>query len=387
MTYYKEIIEFITHLTDISFIFKAIQSIISVHQKSMLIDFIKHTSIENQRHIYYAIMPITLILPIDVIQFIISFNNVKDTILINELFYSLTIKNENKYYTTIYKTIEDKPYYRMTHIVNNNRKLLHPIEISRGYVGPYRDFKQVIISCEHNDRILIHKGTYYVEDSLTISKNVEIIGLFIKDYNYDATNVEIYFERHLTISLNIVIFKNLSIMSFDDYAMIIINNASVIMDNCQFHCTNITEDTDQRSIIIVHRDCSLKCINCYFKFIEEAILISMKATDVDIIESEFEYIFIKETNIIQNYIGCIVIQDHWDIPFTNTEIVKLKAIKNTFNIINNKFPFIEINNNIEKDYVLYNHGSYILSQNVIKNNGNILLDPNKLYISNSARKL
>lgn len=387
MTYHKEIIDFIIQSTDISLILKIMKCIALVHQKSMLIDFIKHTNAENQRYIYYAIMPITLILPIDILQFIILFNNIKDTALINKLFYSLTIKNENKYYATIYKSIEDKSCYRMTRIVNNNRKLLHPIEISRGYIGPYRDFKQVIISCEHNDRVLIHKGIYYIEDRLTISKNIEIVGLSIKNSNCDVINVEIYFEIHLTISPSIVTFRNLRIMSFDDYAMIIINNSTVIADNCEFQCTNITENSDQRSIIIVHRDCSLKCINCYFKFTEEAILISMKATEINIIESTFEYIFINKTNIIQNYIGCVVIQDHWDIPFTNAEIVKLKAIKNMFNITNDKFPFIEINNNIEKDYVLYNHGSYILNHNVIENNENLLLNPNKLYISNLARKL
>ena len=67
MTYHKEIIEFIIQSTDISLILKIMKCIALVHQKSILIDFIKHTNMENQRYIYYAIMPITLILPEDIL--------------------------------------------------------------------------------------------------------------------------------------------------------------------------------------------------------------------------------------------------------------------------------------------------------------------------------
>ena len=71
MTYHEEIIDFIIQSTDISLILKIMKCIALVHQKSMLIDFIKHTNTENHCYIYYAIMQIMLILPTDILQFII----------------------------------------------------------------------------------------------------------------------------------------------------------------------------------------------------------------------------------------------------------------------------------------------------------------------------
>ena len=122
MTYQEEIIDFIIQSTDISLILKIMKCIALVHQKSILIDFIKHTNMVNQRYIYHAIMPITLTLPTDIAQYIISFNNTKDTTLNNKLFYSLTIKNENKCYTTIYKTIDSYCQCQQK-IITSNRNI------------------------------------------------------------------------------------------------------------------------------------------------------------------------------------------------------------------------------------------------------------------------
>ena len=97
-------------------------------------------------------------------------------------------------------------------------------------------------------------------------------------------------------------------------------------------------------------------------------------------------IFVFQNNVRQIYIGCVVIQDHWDIPFTDAEIVKLDDIKNVFNITDDKFPCIEIAGNNKKTYVLCNHGSYTLHQNLIKNNSNFSLNPNTLYTCESPRK-
>ena len=255
MSYQKQIIEFIMQSKNVSSIINVIECIPLQPQlqQQNLIKFIKHTSIENQRHVYYAIMPITLIFPTDITQFIISFNSVDDTILINKLFYSLTMKNESNHYRMMYKTIEDKSCHHMTRIVNNKRRLLHPVEISRGYIGPYNDLAKAINSCEDDDRILIHPGSYYIDDGLIISKKIEIVGLTIKNYKYDAEDIAIYFEEHLIVSRNIVTLKNLSIISFDLDTLVILNNATVIADNYKFQYTYISEENvDDRSMVVVH---------------------------------------------------------------------------------------------------------------------------------------
>ena len=108
MSYQEEIIQFINQKNDILSLLPILKCIPIIEQKPKIIEFIKHSSLTVQRNIYYNFMPISLILPRDIIQYIISFNNVNDSILINKLFHSLTIKNENKYYASIYDSIEDK---------------------------------------------------------------------------------------------------------------------------------------------------------------------------------------------------------------------------------------------------------------------------------------
>ena len=108
----------------------------------------------------------------------------------------------------------------------------------------------------------------------------------------------------------------------------------------------------------------------------------MKAKKVEIKYSQFHY------NIIaQYYIGCIVIQDHYEDSFIDDDIVNLIIYGNTFNITDDKLPIIEINNDPSKNYVLFNYGIYQFKQNRIVYNSNIDVDPNKLYVSNSPSKI
>ena len=381
MTQQQQILDFIVQTANDISIIDVIQHIPDNYRQSVLIEFIKNTSTENQRRIYYTIMPITLTLPTDVLQYIISYNNINIIKLINRLFYTLATKNETKYYTELHKNIENKISYRVTHIVNNKRNILHKSEISHGYVGPYKNVDEAIIAAKHNDRILIHPGVYYVKNTIKINKNIELTGLTSKNDIYNNYDVTIYLQRKIIITWNTITFKNLAITTLDTYAMVIMNKAAIIADNCKFHYKDISLDNNHRAVIIIHPECTFKCTKCYFRYTEEAILISMKAKEISIKNSEFQY-----NTIAQYYNGCVVIQDHWDAIFTDNMIVKLEAIDNVFNITEDKMPFIEINENPNQQYVLYNHGTYLLKNNHVICNTKSVLNPNKLYLSNLPDK-
>ena len=133
---------------------------------------------------------------------------------------------------------------------------------------------------------------------------------------------------------------------------------------------------------MVHPNSSLKCMNCYFECRQGAILISMKAYEVNVQNSYFKDIVNIHNK--KQHIGCIVIQDHWETPYVNFPIVNLYASNNKFDINKNKFPFIEITCTIPDKFKLYDNASYNLTKNIIHNNFESTLNANILYTSKSS---
>ena len=146
----------------------------------------------ESRTAYHSVLPITNVLPNDMMQHILSFGSFHEKIgnrMICKQWNRLYNLNEEHMLRTAYRSVNDKypdplPTGNDTWIWHQVRMKLHPLEKRLGFRGPLYGLQAVKTYCKSGDRVLIHRDEFEggkVEKKITITKDIHFIGLFPVD--------------------------------------------------------------------------------------------------------------------------------------------------------------------------------------------------------------
>ena len=138
---------------------------------------------------YHSVLPITNVLPNDMMQHILSFGSFHEKIenrIICKQWNLLYKLNEENMLRTAYRSVNDKYPNPVapcndTWVWHQVRKKLHPLEKRLGYKGPVYGLKDVEKYCKSGDRVLIHRDVFEEdgdEKNIYFSKDIYCIGLF-----------------------------------------------------------------------------------------------------------------------------------------------------------------------------------------------------------------
>eukprot|EP01084_Bolivina_argentea_P185767 320305_1 len=219
--------------------------------------------------IYHAVFPIDHILPTDIIQEILSFDQYSASHkLVSKTFKNACDRNEHKDFQN---RIENEPkidiqnkYFRNTNywIVDPTRTELTTKEIAGQYNGPINNVMKAISKCKSGDTLLIYDGVYsikqkstnYDDKSITLNKKIAFIGI--------GSNVIFKQTKRLNIERDIY-FKNISFIytyrsQYSKYKMCIYSNVRLFIEKCRFklnQCCGICMHYQATNNSIYLREC------------------------------------------------------------------------------------------------------------------------------------
>ena len=314
---------------------------------------------DTYREIYYNGLSITDILPGDVVQHIISFNDVCRHKAVSKTWKSLSEKSEMTQMRELYRaTIVDESHEHesaVTWIVHPKRKHLNTVEIELGYKGPLTiDLALYHIEKElfgDGDRLLLHDGTYESSTACIIGQDVHFIGLGNK-----------------------VIFKANDQSTFklgDD-------KLNVSFENIAFH-TGSVFFANARSIFISGANHRVRIEKCSFHRFATAIRFcaasSCELTVNDCEFAEVERAFFMDDNVNVEFTNCLfkkckkhaisLLSDE-----SNSKMPILKCIGNTFEEIA-RHPIVVYSDIARRRIyrpVIAGLEQYFLRDNIVKGN-------------------
>eukprot|EP01083_Nonionella_stella_P154973 499984_1 len=226
---------------------------------------------DAERGICFTALPIQTILPIDLIQYIISFTDSSLVQYINKTFKQCFDQNKNIMLRERQSVIDKEEFTpkikydeikNKTWVVHPYRTVLNEAEITRGYQGPLNDIQDATTQATSGDIILVHDGVYN-ESSFELHKELQIIG--IGDVHLHVAN---------GVTDQSIFLKNITIICTK---FIIRPPASIVwMENCEFA---------SESLIFVHNG-SLNAKNCLFNG-GKVLLLGSQLTRANIIGCVF----------------------------------------------------------------------------------------------------
>eukprot|EP01083_Nonionella_stella_P272835 925391_1 len=199
--------------------------------RHILDDRIQKLDSDTERRICCNALPIQAMLPIDLIQHIVSFTDSSLVQYINKAFKQCFDQNKNIMLRERQSVIDKEAFSpninydetkNKTWIVHPTRTALNDNEIALGYEGPVHRLSDACARATSGDKILVHDGVYIEE--LDLDKELQIIGLGDEvciQTNCIAVNQKIFFQN---IKFDRTVFCTR--LSFSP--------STVWMENCEF---------------------------------------------------------------------------------------------------------------------------------------------------------
>ena len=231
--------QFIHSATNVEQILPILKSLSLSDIKNFAIQNLKKINTKKQKKIYFKALPITQIVPDDLIQHILTFNKFGDTRFVNKTFKLFTDKNEKNYYEKLHQSLNKNKHNETTTIVvNQHRNKLYPFEEKARYKGPCYNIEQAIELCDNDARIVIHPGEYKFYDVVNITENIQIIGL--NDRN-NGDNPRIYCNTPIKTYSNNFILENITIVSSSNDVAISVEKGKFQASRCMFEKSEYIE--------------------------------------------------------------------------------------------------------------------------------------------------
>eukprot|EP01083_Nonionella_stella_P158338 515273_1 len=204
--------------------------------RHILDDRIQKLDSDAERRICCNALPIQAMLPIDLIQHIVSFTDSSLVQYINKAFKQCFDQNKNIMLRERQSVIDKEAFSpninydetkNKTWIVHPTRTALNDHEIALGYEGPVHRLSDACARATSGDKVLVHDGKYIDhEGNMNLDKKLQIIGLgdevCIKN-NCIAINKKMFFQN---IKFDRTVFCTR--LSFSP--------STVWMENCEFRC-------------------------------------------------------------------------------------------------------------------------------------------------------
>lgn len=223
-------------------LFKLLTKSISLSKLQRIIGAeINCMDIDKARNVHYHCLPIHDLLPDDVMQNILSFDDghvehgeYNQHKSVCQKWKCLIMKNEENALRAMYQSLQDRhPNWSLndnnTWVMHATRRRLHPIEQQLGLRGVLRNFEDINRKCRNiaNCRVLIHPGQYNGSDC-KLTQNVHFVGVSTKQ------SVEISGRTTIT-NATIVTLENVCFQPFDSLfvqedSKIILKNTRMIMN-------------------------------------------------------------------------------------------------------------------------------------------------------------
>merc|ERR1712228_627595 len=162
-----------------------LQQCLSLSQvKQIINEKIEQVPESTINSMYFTGLSIDDILSSDVMQHILSFDNMYRPNAVSKAWKSHSDKNETKYLREVYRSTIIPPSQKQsgsTYIIHPKRTKLHRIEKELGYKGPMRiknALDEYAYLMEGGDRLLIHDGIYTNFNApLLINTSLKVIGI------------------------------------------------------------------------------------------------------------------------------------------------------------------------------------------------------------------
>ena len=201
--------------------------------KTVIKNGLNHLDEKGIRRVFYESMPIDSILPIDVIQTILSFDQSIDADLVCKIFKECNAKNQaNRESERIVAANEYKfkPIIKCDASTNKTRIVRNDGSLNE--VDSY--IRDAITNCNSGDILIVERQREDESGDLNIfGKDIQTVG--------KNDNAQLRFEEIQIKECNLY-FKNIQIQT---YIIDIWSNTSVWMENCTLKCTiNLEENTN-----------------------------------------------------------------------------------------------------------------------------------------------
>ena len=286
------------------------------------------------------------IFPDDVLQHILSFDDLLHPRMVSKRWKLLSEKNETMHMRELYSsTIIDESQTEQpvsTWIVHPKRRHLNAVEIELGYKGPMNIYDAYKMA-KDGDRLLLHGGAY--SNSLVIDRSVQFIGLGNEiKIKHEIICMFAVVENGHKISFENIEFCNDS----GTFIKVEGHNHAISMTNCKFNGF-------AKLIVCTRFESSDNCLNVNECVIERVA----SAITIDTIEN------VNVTNSLFKRCGSPI----W--IFASGIGTKLKCIGNTFDD-NSKHPIEECFYVGRRPIyrVIDDNAHYCVRDNVVKGNKN-----------------
>ena len=324
---------------------------------------------DTYREIYYNALSITDILPGDVVQHIISFNDVCRHKAVSKTWKSLSEKSEMTQMRELYRaTIVDEAHEHasaVTWVVHPKRKHLNAVEIELGYKGPLT-IDSALYHIENEllndeDRLLLHDGIHESSLGCIIPHDAHFIGLGNK-----------------------VIFKTRDQSAFQLGDVKQDHSLNVSFENIAFYTASGSTNKFTRSIIVTGANHKVSIKNCSFHWFGSAIRFEgasscvLTVNECEFVDVERAFNTLSAHENVNNkaaFINCLFERctKHAISLFpdeSNSKMPILKCIGNTFEDIV-RHPIVVYGNTARRRIyrpVIAGSEQYVLRDNTVKGN-------------------
>ena len=276
---------------------------------------IDNMSVSTARAAYYRLLSINRVLPVDLVQHILSFGHCNQNRTVCKQWNCLNIQNEKNMLQTMYRSVMARYPTSFasdsnTWIMHSRRPSLHPIEKEMGFKGPMTPdmIKDDVIT--PGDRVLVHDGNYNFYSSLKSAKMaVYFIGLspWSKERSVITLKTGTYCGQY----------------SFDNLCLITSLHSGVkvhrklMIRNCTIKVKGCLSIEQGGSLKI--KDSDFISDRTGYCSGEDAILVVPSANEVNISESKF-----------QGFESCVVIHGTYDVQERDLDFVRISITNNIF---------------------------------------------------------
>ena len=234
---------------------------------------------EIARNVHHNVLPINVVMPEDIIRHILSFDNVNHHRTVCQQWNRLNQQNEEKMLRDMYQAVDDiEPLVSemKTVIVHPTRRQLHPLEIRRGYSGPFTSFEHL----KGSVRVLVHPGSYpYFRKDLFGQNYTQLIGL-TSDCKFEVWGMD--FQSYANNSYgDKQHFQNIHITLVGELQLQNLTSGAILFEQCSF------EFYDNASLTVGAPDESHPHVfkQCTFQMNDTRCFMIVGSTDV--IECQF----------------------------------------------------------------------------------------------------
>lgn len=329
----KTMCAFINSLNEPSAICSFLNSVNFEDLQLFMCEQIDKMDAETVKPLYYAACPINTVLPGDVMQHILHFDEVNYNRTVCQTWNRLNKQNEGNMLRAAHNLVE-------THISKMDsspseiwvphptRPALHPVEIQFGYQGVVNSIPQVLSQCDERSLVLVYE--YHISGDTPSFEQMSFLGM--------TPSSAVYFSHEVAKVTGNASFEKLRIGIFSDFNVSWAGSKMTMKD-----CTiNLNPDSGR---IRVDSFASLAIHNCricnqdakinksgYYPVVSgeqnSSIVIQSSADEVEIADSTFE-----------DFERCVAIYSTTDVPI-HGKLARVKITNNVFKRTE-KYPIVE----------------------------------------------